>query len=187
MVKEPISGQLVLHSFLFKLSIMNSERDGGSDFRDRGRKVGLAKLLLVAAPFVVVLARLASCNQRLEEEQIFDFELPPSESTCAQVMEYIRSQDKFSDGEFAQIGPYAVDFSPDDNTVNGWILVDAKTQPEFEELASDFLDQAYWYFLNAGLEPDYEVRLVLNAGRIEEGTLIVNENLRKVTGPASGC
>ena len=64
-------------------------------------------------------------------------------------------------------------------------MVDVTTQPEFEELANGFIDQAYEYFVNAGLKPDYEVRLVPNAGRIEEGRPIVNEDLKKVTGPAS--
>lgn len=150
------------------------------------KRLKVSRLLLISAPIIAVLGRLINCNQP-SEEQIFNFGLPPSGSSCAQVMEYIHSQDKFRDGEFAQIGPYAINFSPDDKTVDGWILVGATTQPEFERLANDFLDQAYGYFYSADIEPDYEVRLVLNAGQIKEGRLIVNEDLRKVTGPTNGC
>lgn len=148
------------------------------------RKSKTPIVLTLSIPMIAVLGRLTGCSQPAEE-QIFDFGLPPSGSSCVQVMEYIRSQDKFRDGEFAQIGPYAIDFSPDDNAVNGWVLVDTDTQPEFEKLANGFIDQAYAYFVNAGLQPDFEVRLVLNGGRIEDGRLVVNENLRKVRGPAS--
>lgn len=168
---------------------MNRERDGGSDFRDRGRRVGLAKLLLIAAPFAVVLARLTNCHQSSEEEKIFDFGLPLSGSSCMQVMEYIRSQDKFREGEFAQIGNYAVNFNPDfiDRTVNGWIVIDARNRDEFETLTNEFIDEAYRYLLSSGLKPDSEVRLKFSGGRIENGRLIINEDFAKVTGPKSGC